>query len=195
MDVACRARHRACPARLRCAAGLGLRMVDLRRWTIRLPAGTTGIRLQDPWAVLSLSEPGLGVPLQWRAMGLRLHEPGTVVRLPLCGLVEHVDTIHPLVPEHGHSGSQRGRHRPDGTDYERTGVAGGRPASQRTIAVRSQPAPSVGLRLWRASLRILWRPVVRLSRYSSVFIWRAPARHAVMVGGAAAEALAWQPSS
>src|SRR5262245_60889998 len=180
MEVASRFWNGCCLPSLQCAASRGLLVVDVRGRTICLPAGAPGIRLQ---------EPGQDLPLRKRAVGLRIYQPGAGLRRSLCGLAEHVDTTDAHVPEYGHAGSQRGRRRPDGPDHYRGGAARGRPATQGAVVVRSEPTPSVGLRLWRASLRVLRRPVVWLSRYSSVFIWRPAARHALMVGGASAETL------
>src|SRR5262249_35519934 len=91
------------------------------------------------------------------------------------------DTADPRIPEYRHAGSQRGRHRPDGSDHERRGAAGRWAASEGAVVVRSEPAPSLGILLWRA--------VVRLSRRA--LVWRAAGRYTFRVVGPAAAALAF----
>ena len=176
VEVARRSEHRACPPGFRCAAGLGLRVADVRRRARRLPPGAPG-----PW----LREPGAGLPQQGRAMGLRLHEPGQDPRLPLRGLAEHVDTADPLVPEHGDTGSQRGRHWPHDSDHQRGGPAGRRIAPQGPIVVRPKPAPGAGILFGGILLR---RASVRL--WPSSLVPHAAGRHTLMVGGATEETLA-----
>jgi len=155
----------------RCSAGRRLRTVAVSRGRLWLSGGTGGPCQERP----TRSPPA--PPL----VDLRLHQPGTRPRLRLRALVQYLDPPAALVRANCPAGSQRQRRRPDGALRNHRGSAGVQPAPQRTVAVRPRPAASGVGRLG------IW-----LCR--STHISDTSHRHALMVGGAAAKALAVPPA-